>query len=127
VQQHVREKEEAHFFAIAQFYIWMALQDLVEPGRAAAEGTDSYKGWWTPLYKSVFLKQIFLPFSKYLSNGLRDNTAPAVRKSHGSFASSPESRPTLTSSSITAKTMPNDRANEVMASPKILTITLLAS
>ena len=62
VQQHVREKEEAHFFAIAQFYIWMALQDLVEPGRAAAEGTDSYKGGRAPLYRIAFLRQIFLPF-----------------------------------------------------------------
>jgi hypothetical protein len=62
VLQHLREKKEAHFFAIAQFYIWMALQNLVEPGRAAPQGTDSHKGWWTPVYEIALPRQTFLPF-----------------------------------------------------------------
>jgi hypothetical protein len=56
------EKKEAHFLPIAQFYIGMALQDLVEPGRAAAQEADSDKGWWTPVYKIAFSKHIFLSF-----------------------------------------------------------------
>ena len=39
--QHITEKKETHFFAIAQFYIRMTFQDLVKPGRAAPQRTDS--------------------------------------------------------------------------------------
>jgi hypothetical protein len=54
-------KKEAHFLAIAHFYIWMALQDLVKPGRAASHGTDSHKGWWTPVYEIALPRQTFFP------------------------------------------------------------------
>jgi hypothetical protein len=41
----------------------MALQYLVKPGRAAPQGTDSQKGWQTPVDKIALPRQTFLPFS----------------------------------------------------------------
>src|SRR5436309_12043818 len=58
--EHLTHKKEAQFFTIVQFYIRMALQHLIEPGRAAPQGANSHKRWRTPVCKIAVPKQTFL-------------------------------------------------------------------
>src|SRR5438128_2407094 len=66
--QHLAHKEEVHFFRIAQSYIRMALQNFVQPSRAAPHRTNSHKGWQRPVYRSTLPGQTYFSFWKFQAN-----------------------------------------------------------